>query len=150
MLGTKIQLAEKYNYLEEKFLLGYAFLRKKNLAELEVGAYELGQGVVANIQHYTTVSSETVKFETHDRFFDIQFVISGQENFEVANRADLEASTEYDAEKDMTFYKDPQEKSVLLLKAGDFVAVAPEDAHKPRCNAGGSNAVKKVVVKVPV
>ena len=38
----------------------------------------------------------------------------------------------------------------VLLQEGDLIVVAPEDAHKPRCQADGPEAVKKVVVKVAV
>ena len=56
----------------------------------------------------------------------------------------------YDAGNDVTFYEDPALFGQVLLRGGDYVIFAPEDAHKPRCLAGGAMAVKKIVVKVPV
>ena len=51
-------------------------------------------------------------------------------------------------ENDVVFYEDPELYGQVLLKEGDLIVVAPEDAHKPRCAAGTPAPVKKVVVKV--
>lgn len=150
MFNTSTKYAEKYDYLEKKFKIGYEFLRRSDLADLEVGAIQLEEGVLAQIQKYNTNAPEIGKYETHDRNFDIQYVISGEEKFEVACRESLEVETPYDAQKDITFYKEPANSSVIYLKAGDFVVVSPEEAHKPRCNASATCEVKKIVIKVPV
>ena len=54
------------------------------------------------------------------------------------------------AGNDVTFYEDPDYAGQVLLRGGDYVIFAPEDAHKPRCQAGAPLPVKKIVVKVPV
>ena len=105
------------------------------------------EGVTANVQHYTTMAPETARFETHDKFFDIQYVIEGKERFGVCRREGLKPA-EVIAENDLVFYEEPEDSSDVLLLPGDFIVVAPEDAHKPRCIAGAACAVKKVVVKV--
>ena len=150
MFCTSIQLAERYNFLEEKFKTGYEFLRRADLNHLEAGSFPLENGVVASVQIYTTVPSDMARFEAHEKHFDIQFIISGEEMFEVADKALLQLDIAYDAEKDTAFYKEPAHKSVIYLKAGDLIVVAPEDAHKPRCAVSGSSEVKKVLVKIPV
>lgn len=53
-------------------------------------------------------------------------------------------------ENDVVFYEDPPMSGQVLLREGDLVVVAPEDAHKPRCAAGDPAPVKKVVVKVKI
>jgi len=150
MFYTSTGLAEKYNYLEEKFKTGYAFLRRTDLAELPAGPVDLGDGITANVQHYTTFSAADAKFETHEKYFDIQYVISGEEMFGIVSREGLEVDTPYDAEKDITFYKEPPACGSVLLREGDLVVVAPEDAHKPRCTVKEACPVKKIVIKVPV
>lgn len=64
-------------------------------------------------------------------------------------RTDL-IEKERKAGADLIFYEEPECAGSILLEEGDFIAVAPEDAHKPRCMAGVPHAVKKVVVKVAV
>jgi YhcH/YjgK/YiaL family protein len=53
-------------------------------------------------------------------------------------------------ENDVVFYSDPDLYGQVLLREGDLIVVAPEDAHKPRCAAGAPAPVKKVVVKVKI
>jgi len=151
MLTTSIRLAEKYNYLEDKFLKAFEFLRRDDLAELSVGKYVIdGDVVVANVQEYTTKEWKDCKYETHDQYFDIQFVISGEENFGYEKRENLQVSEEYDPVKDVTFYHDPEVSGSVILKKGDFIIVAPEDAHKPKPYVTEPGPVKKVVVKIKI
>jgi YhcH/YjgK/YiaL family protein len=150
MFQSSIQLAEKYDYLAEKFKIGYEFLRRKDLAELPPGLIELNDEVTVRVQEYNTAAAESVRFETHDRNFDIQYVVSGEELFGLAPRNSLAVETPYNADKDITLYRDPPLYGSLLLNAGDFIVVGPEEAHKPRCMAGKLSFVKKIIVKVRV
>jgi YhcH/YjgK/YiaL family protein len=150
MFQSSIQTAEKYDYLAEKFIASYEFLRRKDLASLPVGTIKLNDDVTVQVHAYDTLAAESARFETHDRMFDIQYVISGQELFGVAPRSSLVVETPYNSEKDITFYRDPPLYGSVLLGAGDFIVVSPEEAHKPRCIAGQVSAVKKIVIKVRV
>lgn len=151
MWASNISIEGKYDYLSSKFKIAYEFLKREDLSELPVGSISLdGSEVIANIQHYNTLDAETLKFETHDKFIDIQFVISGKEMFGFVSREGLMVATSYDEQNDICFYEEPNESSRILLLPGDYVVVAPEDAHKPRCRADETTAVKKVVIKVRV
>lgn len=151
MLTTSLELAEKYDYLEEKFRKGYEFLRTADLKALPLGRVEIdGDEVFANVQEYTTMAADTCKFEAHDRYFDIQYVVEGQEQFGYVKRAGLVEEAPYDKESDLVFYQDPAECGSVLLTAGDCAVVPPEDAHKPRCIAGTPCKVRKIVLKVRV
>lgn len=39
---------------------------------------------------------------------------------------------------------------MVYLEDGDYIILAPEDAHKPRLAAGEKMEIRKIVVKVPV
>lgn len=148
MFFSNITIAKKYNYLEEKFLAAYKWLEETDLAGLPVGSYPiLGDQVVANIQEYTSIKPEEGSFETHEKFFDIQYVVSGKEQFGFCKRDGLVVKERIE-ENDLIFYEEPALSGSVLLEAGDLIVVAPEDAHKPRCQADGPEPVKKVVVKV--
>ena len=66
------------------------------------------------------------------------------------DRDGFAVKTPYSEEKDIVFYEDPAVDGSVLLQAGEYVVLAPEDAHKPRCAAGECAPVKKIVLKVPV
>lgn len=140
----------KYDYTSAKFETAYAFLRREDLAELPEGWIELTDGVRASVQHYTTMPAETLDFETHEKYFDIQYLVEGVELVGVTSREGMAEKTPYAAENDITFYQEPEFSGSVLLCAGDYVILEPEDVHKPRCAAGKPIAVKKIVVKVPV
>lgn len=150
MFSFKSGLEYKYDFTEPKFKTAFEFLKRKDLAQLEPGWIELGDGVRASIQRYESFDWDENQFETHENFFDVQYVVEGIEYCGVCSRDGLVVSKPYSKENDITFYEDPEMYGKVLLRAGDFIVLAPEDAHKPRCAAGSKMAVKKVVVKVPV
>lgn len=152
MLTTNISLAEKYDYLSDKFKKAFQFLRETNLAELPVGNVPIdGEEVYANVQSYTTMPAEECPFESHRAYFDIQYVVEGKECFGYEPLVNLTPSMEYDAERDLIFYEEPSESGTVIMKAGDFAIVPPEDGHAPRrMTADGACKVKKIVVKVRV
>ncbi len=149
MFFSHVSIAEKYNYLEEKFSRAYKWLAETDIAALPEGAYPIGDdgAVTANVQLYTTYPASEGSFETHDKYFDIQYVVSGKEQFGICKREGLQVKKEM-PENDLTFYEEPALSGSVLLLPGDLIVVAPEDAHKPRCCADGCEPVRKVVVKV--
>ncbi len=151
MLFAEHTIAEKYNYLDEKFHRAYEWLKNTDLASIKAGSYPImGDAVVANVQEYTTFPPSEGYFETHEKFFDIQYVISGIERFGICKREGLTVRS-VDQAADLIFYEEPEYSGSVILGPGDLVVVAPEDAHKPRCQAGSEPcAVRKVVIKVAI
>lgn len=152
MLTTNLTLAEKYDYLSERFQKAFAFLRETDLAALPLGNVPIdGENVFANVQSYETMPIEKCPYESHRAYFDVQYVVEGEECFGYEPVKNLLPSMEYDAERDLIFYEEPQDAGSVLLKAGDFAIVPPEDGHAPRrMTKKGSCLVKKIVVKVKV
>lgn len=151
MLTSKLCVVDKYDYLNQKLKKGYEFLRTADLKALSLGRVDIeGEELFANVQEYTTIAADSCKFEAHNQYFDIQYVIEGEEQFGYTKRADLEEDMSYDAANDIVFFKEPAESGTIFLKSGDCIIVAPEDAHKPRCIAGTSGKVRKIVLKVRV
>ncbi len=151
MLYVKNGNEYKYDYTEKKFRLAFEFLKRKDLADIEPGRYEIGEGVYANVLHYNSRAWEDSKWEAHDRYFDIQYIVRGREYMGVCERALLaEVETPYNPDKDVIFYREPQDYGKVVLNAGDFIVLGPEDGHKPSVSVRESLANIKVVVKVPV
>lgn len=150
MFSTKIGNEYKYDLKEAKFRTAFEFLKMKDLAFLPQGWIDLENGVRASIQHYTTFDWNENQFETHEDFFDVQYMVEGSEYVGVCSRISLAISKPYNKDNDISFYEEPAESGKVLLGPGDFIVLGPEDAHKPRCIAGRKMSVIKVVVKVPV
>lgn len=151
MLTTSLDLALKYDYLEERFKKAYEFLKDTDLKALSPGRVDIdGDRLFASVQEYTTMAWEECRYEAHNRYFDIQYVVEGREQFGYIKRAGLKESAPYSEADDLVFFEEPEESGRVLLEAGDCAVVPPEDAHKPRCIAGTPCRVKKIVVKVLV
>jgi YhcH/YjgK/YiaL family protein len=150
MISGNISKNARYDLNEPKFQTAFAFLKQGGLAALPEGWVELGNGVRASVQHYITSPAEQLKFETHERFFDIQFIVDGEEVIGCTSRDGLTIEAPYDDKNDVTLYKTPPVKGEVYLKAGDYAVFAPEDVHQPRCAASEPVQVIKIVVKVPV
>ena len=77
MLTTSIGLIQKYDYLEDKFKKGYEFLRNTDLKALPLGRVDIdGDEVFASVQEYTTMPADACRYESHDLYFDIQYVVA--------------------------------------------------------------------------
>lgn len=142
--------AGKYDLGAPGFKRAFEFLRSEGLLDLPEGWIDLGGGVRASVQRYVTSPAEELSFETHDRHFDVQYILSGRELLGVREREGLTPSAPWDEGEDITFYEEPSEWGGLLLTAGDAAILSPQDAHKPRCAAPEPSQVRKIVVKVPV
>ena len=150
MLSCHISLAEKYDYLADKFKAGYKWLADTDIKALADGKYTIIEGeVTADVQSYTTEPADKRRFETHNKFFDIQYMSEGCEYFGVCKREGLKLHDAH-PERDVDFYDDPEFSGMVLLEEGDLIVVEPEEAHKPRCAVGTPAKVRKVVIKVRV
>ena len=151
MVSNRIGLEYKYDFSSPKFRTAFEFLSRKDLGSLPLGWIDLDNGVRASVQGYETIAPTEGFYETHEKFFDIQYVVSGKEYVGVTTRDGLKVKTPYDKDGDITFYYDPERKdSMVYLEDGDYIILAPEDVHKPRLTAGEKVTVRKIVVKVPV
>ena len=112
---------------------------------------EITSEIFAIEQSYYTRQSEESLFESHIKYIDIQFLISGEETIEVVHTDLLEVDSEYNKEGDYSLYKVNPDSSKIIMKNGDLSILFPEDGHMPGLKSGNkSQRVFKTVVKVPL
>lgn len=133
----------------------YQFLRTQNFFVMGSGKVTIdGDRMFAVVQEYDTSDKEELQYESHDKYVDVQYMVSGQEKILICDKGDVgEVSIPYDAEGDIVFYEDPgREPKELFLSAGEYAVFWPEDCHKTRCNVleHEKTPVKKVIVKIKV
>jgi len=117
------------------------------------GRYEIdGENVFILVQRYVTKAIQNARFENHQRYVDIQVVVTGMERMGVLSTDQLDVAESYDAAKDCALFERPSDDCGLLeLGPGDFVVLYPADAHMPGCDpATGPVEVTKFVAKVKV
>lgn len=150
MIQDVLQRAERYSPMHPSFSAAFAFLQKAIDSDLPVGRYDLdGTALYAFVQEYEG-SESSDRFEGHENYIDIQFLLDGCERIEVAPVEACEELIPYDPEKDAAFYTCNDHKSVLRLERGEFAIFYPEDLHNPglRCAEGG--LIRKVVVRIRI
>ena len=149
MLVTTLDHAAGNDYLAARFQKAYAFLNRDDLGSLALGRVDIdGDAVFANVQEYDTVPAAEKDMEAHRRYFDVQFVVAGEEVMEYAPLEGLAEAQPFDEDADFGLYVAPERPSSVLLRAGDVAVLAPEDAHKPGCALDAPGRVRKIVVKV--
>ncbi|WP_369461599.1 YhcH/YjgK/YiaL family protein [Thermoclostridium stercorarium] len=63
-----------------RFQKAFRFIREFHQNEKEDGRYEIdGNDVYALVQSYTTLPSDQCKWESHDKYIDIQYIVRGKE-----------------------------------------------------------------------
>ena len=65
------------------------YLKKQDLAALEVGTYQVNDDFYFMIQEYETKPAENCRLETHNCYADIQWIISGEEEIDTVSRTGL-------------------------------------------------------------
>ena len=125
-----------------------AFWAEHDMATLENGSYDLGDGECVNVMTYTNAPREQKEYEAHKVYIDIQCVIAGQELMEVAPIPELTVTRAFDEAGDYALYSNETAGERFLMTPGRFVLVRPEDAHMPGIAVGEPEAVKKAVFKI--
>lgn len=139
-------------YVEEILRPGSpAHQRLLAVADGETGRVELGDGVFALEQAYLPKPRAEGRWEAHKVYIDVQVIVGGDELMEVTDVSRLKVAEDHTPAKDILFFEQNADGSVLRMRAGELAVFYPADAHKPSLATGGPAAqVRKTVVKVPV
>ena len=149
MILDQLANAAIYEKLHAGFSSAFYFLRKTDLATMSEGRYAIdGERIFAIVQTYDTKPLADGLLEVHQRYIDIQFLITGEELIGYAPLADQTIRTPYDAEKDIAFLEGTSEP--VRVQQGQFAIFFPHDAHMPGRTTGEPARVRKVVIKIAV
>lgn len=149
MIFDHLSSSSIYSSLGDRFTKGLEYLKNFDAATPE-GTYELeGKNLFAMVQHFDTQPAPERNFEAHKAYADIHYIVSGGELIYYCQTPKLKPKTDYNEERDFTFYHD-QDDYGFVLDPGHFTILWPQDGHKPGCivNGGGPQAVQKVVLKI--
>jgi len=137
-LNIHPKMKEAFDFLEDCFVRG-----------TKPGRYELdGDNLYALVFQYVPQEKEAPRYETHDRYLDIQCMAAGSEFQWYCPRKDLSSPIACSPEKDVSFYSFAGQGSRLHMKAGDFAIYFPEDGHLPGMADGTTDECMRIVVKI--
>ncbi|WP_374165789.1 YhcH/YjgK/YiaL family protein [Arcticibacter sp. MXS-1] len=148
MIIDSLENAEKYFSVHKSFVKAFEYLKGQDLNALEVGKTVIEEGSLTSaVSAKEGVAVADAKFEAHNNFIDIQVCIAGKEKMGWSTRSAVkDPVAEYNAEKDVIFYKD-EPGMYFELQPGQFAIFFPEDVHAPMI---GEGVIKKLVVKVKI
>ena len=130
--------------------LVFEYIKNDNLSFFDNGKYILKDGVIMNVDSYLTQERASRVFESHRKYIDVQYIVSGEELISVKNIDDLDPMSSYDKEKDIIFYKSGVAGIDFILKEKQFLVLCSNDAHMPCVCVSKPIAVKKIVFKIPL
>lgn len=151
MIADSLANAALYERVHPGLAAAFAYLAAFDPATPD-GKHPIdGDRIVASVQRYATKPEAEKRWESHRRFLDVQYLVSGRERIGYAHVAALAGATPYDEAKDIVYYAGADGGAgTLLLEAGHFAIFLPDDGHQPGVAAGESGEVRKIVVKVLV
>lgn len=144
MVTGNIKNCERYYPLHKHFKDVFEYL--KNVKK-EDGKYVISEGNAwVNPPVVRNACSDI--YETHRKFIDIHYILSGSQVFGCCDPSRLTVTEEYDEEKEYEFLKGKGD--LIEMSEGDFIIVFPEDAHNIIIDFDDSRELVTVVAKVRI
>jgi YhcH/YjgK/YiaL family protein len=150
MIVDVIENYEFYKTINPDIYEGLKFIISAD-PDIALGSYPVTPTAKALVMEYNTKQGDNgFGYEAHKHVIDVQYCIKGRERIPWGNLGKMQAYTEYDAEKDVTFFNMAPQQSEVTIGAGVFAVFFPQDAHAPVFCDGEPGYIKKIVIKVSV
>ncbi len=148
MIKDKIENYKLYEGINSKIAKAFNYINTTNLMEIPLGKYEIdGDVVFAIVNEYETVPIAKGFYEGHQKYIDLQYVISGYEYVGIAT-LNNQKPTEIHEEEDYDVYD--LKSDLIKFEAGSFMLFFPDDLHMPEVHINHPSTIKKVVVKIKI
>ena len=147
MILDHIDAISKYKGIHSNLDIAIEAIINGDLNQRVAGKYAIKENdVFYMVQAYDTKLAKDVKFETHHKYLDIQWMVQGEEIMGFQIEPELTVETDYDAEKDIAFYTGSGQD--IKVEQGRFAIFFPNEGHQPSVAVSASKPVMKIVVIV--
>ena len=145
---NKRSMAIHYHKNQRHWQQAFTFLKEADLKNIPPGTQELeGKHLFIAISEYDSKELSETKYESHKKYIDIQYLISGEEQMGLVQLDKISGAQPYNEEKDLVFY-DFEGGEYIVANKNNFLVFFPEDAHRPMVKVNNPVWVKKAVVKI--
>ncbi|HEY2582085.1 MAG TPA: YhcH/YjgK/YiaL family protein [Mucilaginibacter sp.] len=142
-----VEFAKQYHTNKEYWDKAFTFMRDKNLKDLAPGKYVIdGDNVYATVTEAPSKTFEQSAWESHRKYIDLQYVVTGQEKIGISPLAETTVTAPYDESKDIAHYT--AKGKFYTATPDEFFLFFPNDAHRPNIVVDGYDVVKKLVIKI--
>jgi len=144
------EFAVSYHRNQERWHKAFAFLKAHDLNSLQIRRYDImGDTLYATVSEYLSKTEDQGRFEVHQKYIDIQYVINGEENIGVAPLSAKKGTVvPYNEANDIEFMT-VTDSTYQKASPENFFIFFPSQIHKPGMRIGNDSImIKKIVVKV--
>lgn len=139
----------QYKGISEALDRAIDYLLHTDFTVMDAAKYPVdGDRVFTLVQTPDTRPKDDARWESHQNYIDIQYLIEGEEIIGFQKTDSMTVSVPYSAEKDVAFYEDNGGGSFTRLFPGAFTIYFPSDAHMPLISPSAPLRIKKAVIKV--
>jgi len=149
MIIDTLKNIDFYKSINEDIYKGLLFIKNAD-PEIELGVYPISSTAKAVVMEYETKIENDFGYEAHKHVIDVQYCIKNTERIPWSNLQRLTPNTEYNVEKDFTFFDMIEPQGEVIIGNDIFAVFYPEDGHAPVYSNGEPGYIKKIVIKVQV
>ena len=149
MIIDSIKNAHKYYAVHPSLKASFEALMKIDESTPNERITVDGDNIFINLSEYTNKNVDDCLFESHKKYIDIQYVVSGEEYIDLCDQEILEFTDNRLDTDDIAFFKNTDKFSRADLTEGMFVVIFPGEAHRPCVAPDGKGVkVRKAVAKI--
>ena len=139
--------AKQYHLNQATWDKAFAYLKNTDLKTLSNGRHVIdSDNVYAIVTEAPTKDYDKTAFESHRKYIDLQYVITGEEKMAKTPVTSVVVNKPYDEKADIAYYTG--EGKIYTVPAKTFMLFFPGEAHRPNITPGGNKVVKKIVIKI--
>ena len=106
MIVDQLENANTYVHISNRLAVALRYLQTNDMSKFAVGTYEIeDREIYVIVSEYTSKNIENAKWESHKKYADIQFVLSGIEKMGHAPIKNMEVIENYNSDKDVTILR---------------------------------------------
>lgn len=152
MILDTLDNSSNYTYIHPGLEQFFKAFKKYNSSNYPLGIEHLdGEDAFIIFKQYETSPAEGALMEAHNQFWDIMYMVEGEETVYVKPRSKLNHIVkEYDVNDEALLAKLDSDCTPVLLTAGQFLILFPEDAHCPARETSSIIQVKKIIGKLRI
>lgn len=145
MIIDSLSQIGRYRGLSSRLDAAIAFLQTADLDALPTGRTDIDGNFLYLIKSHTVLVRDTMLWEAHKQYIDIQIILHGRERF---GGGSCSFGT-YDESNDFYPCQDVEEFQ-FSLSAGQFAVFFPMEPHSPGNYSSKGEASTKCIIKVAV
>ena len=131
----------------------FNFLKTHDLKTLAPGKYNIDSvNVFATVWEGIPKIKDSVLWEAHHDFNDLQYIISGKAEMGITPIDDpnVKITVPYSQEEDIEHFRVSGRNQYYLADSSTFFIFSPKEIHRPGILVDGDKSIKKIVIKVRV